>query len=108
MEIIQGTENFDKFIKENKFVLVDFFANWCGPCKMMSPHLEDLALDGDYSDLKIIKVDVDSNEELAIRYKLYSIPALYFFKDGKIEEAYKAIGYHTLSELKELVNKVRG
>lgn len=60
-------------------VLVDFWADWCGPCRMMNPVLESLA-----RDYKVCKVNVDANQELAARYQISSIPALLIFKDGKI------------------------
>ncbi len=74
-------DNFNSEI-ENGVVLVDFYADWCGPCKMISPILADLAkeLDGEAS---IVKVDVDAESELAQRFDVMSIPTLILFKDGK-------------------------
>ena len=65
----------------NGLVLVDFFANWCGPCKMIGPVLEEMAKERD--DFNIVKVDVDENQELAMKYQVMSIPTLILFKDGK-------------------------
>lgn len=78
-----------KVIKESEFakevskglVLVDFYAEWCGPCKMISPLLEQINNEND--DIKIIKVDVDNSSNLASYYKVSSIPTLALFKDGK-------------------------
>ncbi len=82
MEIIYGdNQNFDDLIKEG-FVFVDFFASWCGPCKMLSPVLEEIA--NENPDLKIVKIDVDKVQEIAIRYNVMSIPTLILFKDGKV------------------------
>ena len=63
-------------------VLVDFFATWCGPCKMLSPVLEDLASDRDIID--IVKVDIDESMNLARQYGIMSVPTLVLMKDGKI------------------------
>ncbi len=63
-------------------VLVDFWAEWCGPCKMIAPAVHDLALDYD-GKLNVVKVDVDNNPSIAMKYGIRSIPALIFFKDGQ-------------------------
>ncbi|MBU0760357.1 MAG: thioredoxin [Nanoarchaeota archaeon] len=74
-------KNFDKFVREDK-VVVDFYAEWCGPCKMMAPVLEETA--GELrGKAKFGKVDVDENSELAQRFQVMSIPTLIFFRDGK-------------------------
>lgn len=80
-------QNFDKEI-ENDLVLVDFYAVWCGPCKMMHPVIEELS---NNSNIKIIKVDVDKHEELARKYAVMSIPTLLLFKNGEVIE--KNIGF---------------
>ncbi len=71
--------NFEEEISEG-LVLVDFFATWCGPCKMISPHLEELAKEK--SDVKFLKVDVDNHPDLKVSYQVKSIPTLVLFKDG--------------------------
>ena len=81
MEIIYATDdNFSNLVSKD-VVLVDFYANWCGPCKMLSPILESLASNRD--GVKIVKVDVDKCESLARSYGIMSIPTLILFKDGK-------------------------
>lgn len=73
--------NFDEIIQSNKPTLVDFFATWCGPCKMQGPILEQVKKNvGDKAT--ILKVDVDQNQELAARYNVRSIPTLIMFKGG--------------------------
>ena len=78
-------ENKEQFVQQvlqsDKPVLVDFFATWCGPCKMIAPILEEV--DQEREDVKIVKIDVDHAQELAMEYKVMSIPTLILFKDGK-------------------------
>src|SRR5574340_687534 len=79
-------ENFDnEVIKSNQPVLIDFWATWCGPCRMVSPIVEELA--GEYSGkIKIGKLDVDENQKTSIQYGVRSIPTLLIFKDGKVKD----------------------
>ena len=75
---------FDKIIKGDQPVLVDFYADWCGPCKMMAPGLKDFA--GEMAGrLKVLKVDVDRNRKAAMKYNIQSIPTLILFHKGKIK-----------------------
>ncbi len=77
-------ENFEDIINSDKPVLVDFFATWCGSCKMMHPVLDDLhAKIGD--KVRIIKVDIDKNEQLAAAYNVRSVPTLMVFKAGQLK-----------------------
>ena len=89
-------ENFTETVGSNKPVLVDYWAEWCGPCKMVAPILEEVA--SDMSDkLTVGKVDVDENQELAAQLNIMSIPTLVLFKDG--EEVDQAIGALSKSQL---------
>ena len=81
MEVIGNSQNFNELINDD-IVLVDFFATWCGPCKMLSPVLEELA--NDRSELKIVKVDVDADSDLARQYGFMSVPTLMLFKKGNL------------------------
>lgn len=75
--------NFDEIIKSNQPILVDFWAEWCGPCKMIGPIVEEIA--GEYEGKAVIgKVDVDSNPNVAAKFGIRSIPTLLFFKEGEI------------------------
>ena len=87
---ITNATEFDAAIKEGK-VLVDFFATWCGPCKMLSPILEEIDERGEAGDLLIVKVDVDEASDIAMRFNIQSIPTLMLFHSGKI--ANSALGY---------------
>ncbi len=73
--------NFNEVISEG-VTLVDFYADWCGPCKMMAPVLEELAIE--MADVKFVKVNVDEEGSLAQQFSIMSIPALMVFKDGKV------------------------
>lgn len=80
--MIHGTESeFDSLTKE-ELVLVDFFATWCGPCKMLAPVLEELA--SDRGDIKIVKMDVDECPNLSKKYAIMSVPTLMLFKNGEV------------------------
>lgn len=76
-------ESFEKIIAQNgKTVLVDFWATWCGPCRMIAPVLEEVAKER--PDVTVCKVDVDEERELALEYNVSSIPTLLVFRDGKV------------------------
>ena len=91
-------ENLNDLIKEDK-VLVDFYAQWCGPCKMLGPILEGID-----DKIKIIKVDIDAHEDIASEYRIMSVPTLIFFKDGK--KVTEAIGFHSEEDLLEIIDKL--
>jgi thioredoxin 1 len=75
--------NFETIINDSRPVIVDFHALWCSPCKMQSPVLKEVAAElGD--KVKIIKIDVDQNNEIAVRYNVQSVPTLIIFKNGKV------------------------
>ena len=74
-------DGFDKAMSQGKLMMVDFWASWCGPCRMLGPVIEQL--DNQYPDVVVGKVNVDDEQELAMRYGVMSIPTVIFFKDGK-------------------------
>ena len=94
-----GDENFDSEIKSGKWA-VDFWASWCGPCKMMAPHFEEAASES--SDVKFGKVDTQAYPAIAQKYEIRSIPCIIFYKDG--EEVGRSIGLVDKEELVERMN----
>jgi thioredoxin 1 len=105
MEILTLTDaSFKKEVLESELpVLVDFWAPWCGPCKMLAPLVEEMAKE--YSGrIKVGKVDVDSNPRTASSYSIMSIPTLSFFKGGKIMN--QAVGVLSRSDLKKRIEEV--
>ena len=92
---------FDELLKGDKPVVCDFYANWCGPCKMLAPVMEATA--EKFSDkAEFVKVDVDNNAELSMRYGVMSIPFVAVFKGGEL--AAKTVGYMSKSEAEEFVS----
>ena len=102
MAIVHITEDqFDEAVLKSDFpVLVDFFATWCGPCKMMEPVLEQLSEEN--TNVKFVSVDTDEAERLAIKYGISSIPCMILFKNG--EEADRSIGAVPKAKLAEMIN----
>jgi thioredoxin 1 len=80
--IFADNTNLEETIKDEKLVLLDFYADWCGPCKMIGPVLEQVA--GENEDIKVVKVNVDENISLAQQYGVQGIPALFVVKDGEV------------------------
>jgi thioredoxin 1 len=96
--------NFDSIINENRPVVVDFHAVWCGPCKTQSPILKQVA-DELAERIKVIKIDVDQNPMIASRYQIQSVPTLMIFKNGEIK--YKQAGVHTKAQLMNILLNIQ-
>ena len=97
--------NFEtEVLQSDKPVLLDFYANWCGPCKMLAPVLHEIA-EENADTLRVGKVNVDEQMELAMRFQVDSIPMLVLFKDGKAVA--KTVGYRSKAELTKLVQSVQ-
>ena len=89
----------DEVLESSKTVIVDFFANWCGPCQMIGPVLEEIAKED--ANIDVAKIDVDESPELAIQFGINSIPALLVFKNGECTNT--AIGFRSKDEILSLL-----
>lgn len=103
MALISVTEENFKAETSTGLVLVDFYADWCGPCKMLTPVLEELA--GEVADAKIVKVNVDHAKALAMEFKVSSIPNLTLLKDGKV--VHQDVGFKPKEILAQLIDSHR-
>lgn len=101
MEIMKvSKENFEKeVLQSDKKVLIDFYADWCGPCKMLSPIVAEFAKEND--TVKVVKINIDENEELAVQYGVMSIPTLVVIENGETKNT--SVGLISKSEIEELV-----
>ena len=99
---IESVNQYDELISEGE-CLVDFFATWCGPCKMIAPVLEGLDKTGELKEVKIIKVDVDEFPELSDRYGVQAIPTLIYIKEGKIVR--QQLGFLNKNQIISFVDK---
>ena len=90
----------EEVLSSSNTVVVDFWANWCGPCKMLTPIIEELSQDlGDA--VKIVKVDVDKNPNIAMNYRISSIPTVMIFKEGKVVDT--LVGFRPKSQLEQII-----
>lgn len=101
MEILSVTSaNFEEeVLNSDKTVLVDFYADWCGPCKAYSPIVESVAAENE--DIKVVKINVDNSQDIAIKYQVMSIPTTVVIKNG--QEINRAVGMMSKSDLLEMV-----
>ncbi len=102
MKEIKNIKEYQEIIKGDKPVLLDFYADWCGPCQTLLPIVEKLA-DKHKSDFVIAKVNVDKNSELALKFSVRSIPALFFILDGEVKENIN--GLQTEAALDAIIHK---
>ena len=98
-EIVITKDNFEEeVLKSDIPVLIDFWASWCAPCRMLAPVIEELAIELE-GDVKVGKVNIDDEQALALDYRVVSIPTVLLFKDGEVVKM--SIGYKSKEELKE-------
>ena len=102
LEHINESEFKKEVLESDKVVVVDFYATWCAPCKMLAPILEELQ--EEMANVRIVKVDVDENNDLANEYEIQSIPAIKVFKGGKVVES--KVGFMPKEALKEMIEGV--
>ncbi|MCR5019314.1 MAG: thioredoxin [Bacteroidales bacterium] len=101
MAKVATNTNFDGLLQDDKLVVVDFWATWCGPCRMISPILDEAEMEmGD--KFTLVKVNVDDAEEIAARFRIMSIPTLLFFKNGQVVD--KTVGAMPKAMLIDKIN----
>ena len=100
MSLIHGNEREFDELKKGDLVLVDFFATWCGPCKMLSPIIDELSED---RSLEVVKIDIDKNEDLVKEFGIMSVPTIVLLKDNK--EVARNIGFIRKNDLESWISK---
>ena len=101
MAKIATNTSFDELLADGKLVIVDFWATWCGPCRMLSPLLDEV--EEEMADkITVVKVNVDDADEIAMRYRIMSIPTLLFFKNGQMVD--RSVGAMPKSALVDKIN----
>ena len=101
MAKIATNTSFDELLQAEKLVIVDFWATWCGPCRMLSPLLDEVEAEM-VDKIEVVKVNVDDADEIAMRYRIMSIPTLLFFKNGQIVD--RSVGAMPKSALVDKIN----
>ena len=101
MAKIATNTSFDELLQSEKLVIVDFWATWCGPCRMLSPLLDEVEAEME-DKVEVVKVNVDDADEIAMRYRIMSIPTLLFFKNGQVVD--KTVGAMPKSTLVDKIN----
>ena len=101
MAKIATNTSFDELLVSEKLVIVDFWATWCGPCRMLSPLLDEVEAEME-DKVEVVKVNVDDADEVAMRYRIMSIPTLLFFKNGQMVD--RSVGAMPKSALVDKIN----
>ncbi len=101
MAKVATNTNFEELLQDGKLVIVDFWATWCGPCRMLSPLLDEV--EEEMADkISVVKVNVDDADEIAMRYRIMNIPTLLFFKNGQLVD--KTVGAMPKNVLVDKIN----
>lgn len=101
MAKVATNNNFEELLQDSKLVIVDFWATWCGPCRMITPILDEL--EEEMADkIAVVKVNVDDCQDIATRFRIMSIPTLMFFKDGQLVD--KSVGAMPKPQLQAKIN----
>jgi thioredoxin 1 len=95
---VDDAAHLEELLEEHPVVLVDFYADWCGPCKMLAPTVAEIAAE---TDATVLKVDIDAHQDLAAEYQVQGVPTLYLFSDGEVEE--RMVGVQDKGTLAEKV-----
>lgn len=99
---IENEKILTEVLNSDKLIVIDFFAEWCGPCQMLTPIIKEL--DEKYENVEFFKVDVDETQECAVRYGVTAMPTLIFFKNG--EEVERQVGYIEKEELAQIIEEL--
>ncbi|MCF0227406.1 MAG: thioredoxin [Malacoplasma sp.] len=100
---ILTTPNYEQYVKTHRTVVVDFYAQWCGPCKMLSPIIEQLSEEYGSRHVDFAKVDIDLNKELAQALRIVSIPTVIIYRNGKIHSHF--VGYRSKPKIKQMIDE---
>ncbi len=103
MKEIENIQQFAELVKQNKPIILDFYADWCGPCQTLLPIVDDLAKENE--NFEIVKINVDNNQELASQFQVRSIPALFFIKDKTVVDRIQ--GLQPKSFLQSKINEIK-
>lgn len=101
-DLINSTD-FEKILMDNEFVLVDFFATWCPPCKMLAPILEQIS--NERNDILVLKVNIDEFKSIADKYDIHAVPTLVFFKNN--EEVKRNLGFIGKDQIEQMIEELK-
>lgn len=104
MDIKVNKEQFNKELENNEILIADFFATWCGPCQMFGPVFEKASQEIKDKKIKLVKIDVDEENNLALENNVSSVPTVVAFKNGK--EVKRFLGFKPLDQLKDFINSI--
>ena len=102
MALELNQNNVDETLKEKKVTVLDFWAPWCGPCRMLGPIIDELSTDNTSKDVTVAKINVEENQSLAVKYGVRGIPTVVIFKDG--EEQTRKVGVASKSEFQTIID----